>query len=304
VVHSGDGRVRIVGVPGMAGKDAWEAWQKRGQDQGSVLADPQFVDPAKRDYRLKPESPALELGFRPIDLSTVGNYASPDRRTWPRPEEPVVRDVADYRPADVEIPQTRLRTYEDYAVGQSERNAHVGNRGAGTAAVTDETAASGKHSVKFTDAAGIGPAFFPYITYPLVQESGTLKMAFDLRWEKGALMALDWRDDPYQYNMGPNLKTTADGTLLANGKKMLQLPAGQWVHVQIVCGLGPAATGRYDLTLTLPNAQPQVHTGVACSPDFETLNCIVLMAIGDAPGVFYLDNVEFGSTKEPTGPAG
>ncbi|NQT13468.1 MAG: right-handed parallel beta-helix repeat-containing protein [Planctomycetes bacterium] len=294
LVHAHDGRVRIGGVAGMGGKDVWNAWQKRGQDRDSLLADPLFVDPVKRDYRLKPESPAFELGFEAIDLSSVGNYASPDRRTWPRPEERVVRDAADYRPADVfDKPQTALRTYEDYALGESERNAQAGDRGAGSAAVTDETAASGKHSLKFTDAAGIGPAFFPYITYPLVQESGTLKMAFDLRWEKDTRIGLDWRDDPHHYNMGPNLNVTADGMLLANGKRMLGLPAGQWVHVEIVCRLGSAATGKYDLTLVLPNADPQVHAGIACSPKFETLNCVVFMATGDAPGVFYLDNLEF-----------
>jgi hypothetical protein len=97
----------------------------------------------------------------------------------------------------------------------------------------------------------------------------------------------------YQYNLGPNLNVAADGTLLANGKPLLQLPAGEWVHFEIVCRLGPAATGKYDLTLKLPNAEPQVQAGIACSPKFETLNCIVVMAIGDAAGVFYLDNLEF-----------
>ena len=31
-----------------------------------------FVDPAKGDFALRPGSPALELGFVPIDLSGVG----------------------------------------------------------------------------------------------------------------------------------------------------------------------------------------------------------------------------------------
>ena len=159
--------------------------------------------------------------------------------------------------------------------------------------MTDETAAAGKHSLKFTDAAGIDPAFFPYITYALVQETGSLRMAFDLRWEKGTLMAMDWRDDPYQYNMGPRLNVTTDGMLVASGTNVQQLPAGAWVHAEITCDLGPAANGKYDLTLTLPNAEPQVHTDIACSPKFETLNCIVFMAPGDAPGAFYLDNLKF-----------
>ena len=294
LIHTRDGRIRVNGVPGVRGKDAWEVWRKRGQDESSLLADPRFVDPASRDYRLKADSPALRLGINPIDLSRVGNYAGPERRTWPRPEEKVVRDAADYAPASVSMkPQTPLRTYEDYAVGESERNANVGNKGEGTAVVTDETAASGKHSLKFTDAAGLGPSFFPYLTFPLVQESGTLKMAFDLRWEQGALMALDWRDDPYVYNMGPNLTTTAGGELRANGKTVMQLTAGQWVRIEIVCGLGPKATGTYDLSLHPAGGELQQHKALACSPEFTTLSCVVFMAVADGPGVFYIDTLEF-----------
>ena len=47
-------------------------WQKMGYDVHSVIADPMFVDPEHDDYRLKQESPALKLGFQPIDVSQVG----------------------------------------------------------------------------------------------------------------------------------------------------------------------------------------------------------------------------------------
>jgi hypothetical protein len=47
-------------------------WQALGLDRHSVVADPRFYDAARRDLRLRPDSPALALGFRPIDLSDVG----------------------------------------------------------------------------------------------------------------------------------------------------------------------------------------------------------------------------------------
>ena len=47
-------------------------WRKMGFDTHSVIADPLFVNPANDDYRLKPESPALKLGFVPIDVSKIG----------------------------------------------------------------------------------------------------------------------------------------------------------------------------------------------------------------------------------------
>ena len=47
-------------------------WQARGQDTHSIVADPRFVDPARDKYALRPESPAWELGFKPIDTSRIG----------------------------------------------------------------------------------------------------------------------------------------------------------------------------------------------------------------------------------------
>jgi hypothetical protein len=47
-------------------------WQKRGFDRNSAVADPLFVDPARDDYTLRPDSPAFKLGFEPIDTSKVG----------------------------------------------------------------------------------------------------------------------------------------------------------------------------------------------------------------------------------------
>jgi hypothetical protein len=47
-------------------------WKAKGLDVHSFIADPLFVDPENNDYRLRPESPAFQLGFRPIDLTDVG----------------------------------------------------------------------------------------------------------------------------------------------------------------------------------------------------------------------------------------
>ena len=46
--------------------------EKYCKDRHSLYADPLFVDAEKKDFRLKPDSPAYKLGFRPIDLSSVG----------------------------------------------------------------------------------------------------------------------------------------------------------------------------------------------------------------------------------------
>ncbi|MFH1923917.1 MAG: right-handed parallel beta-helix repeat-containing protein, partial [Planctomycetota bacterium] len=45
---------------------SFSEWKAEGLGQHSIIADPLFVDPAGGDFSLKPESPAFELGFRPI----------------------------------------------------------------------------------------------------------------------------------------------------------------------------------------------------------------------------------------------
>ena len=45
---------------------------RSGMDAGSVVADPLFVDPEHGDWTLRPESPALKLGFKPFDWTRAG----------------------------------------------------------------------------------------------------------------------------------------------------------------------------------------------------------------------------------------
>ena len=49
-----------------------EKQQRDGIDAHSLAVDPLFVDPANGDFRLSPDSPALNLDFVPFDMSKVG----------------------------------------------------------------------------------------------------------------------------------------------------------------------------------------------------------------------------------------
>jgi hypothetical protein len=51
---------------------SFEDWKKRGHDTHSIIADPQFVDPAKGDFSFKHGHPAHRIGFLPIDTSKIG----------------------------------------------------------------------------------------------------------------------------------------------------------------------------------------------------------------------------------------
>jgi hypothetical protein len=70
--NAGGQPVTFFGVPDLA------KWRKdRNQDLHSVIADPMFVDAAAGDFHLKPDSPALKLGFKPFDYTKAGRQTPP-----------------------------------------------------------------------------------------------------------------------------------------------------------------------------------------------------------------------------------
>jgi parallel beta-helix repeat protein len=72
LIYMAGGITPVIKGPSKGGINTWDGWLKRGYEKNSIVADPKFKDPANRDYTLLPESPAFKLGFKAIDLSTVG----------------------------------------------------------------------------------------------------------------------------------------------------------------------------------------------------------------------------------------
>ncbi|MDY0169870.1 MAG: right-handed parallel beta-helix repeat-containing protein [Thermoguttaceae bacterium] len=68
--HAGGEPVEFLGKP-------LAEWQEQGHEEGSVVADPKFADPANRNFHLAPDSPALALGFKPFDSTKAGVYGDP-----------------------------------------------------------------------------------------------------------------------------------------------------------------------------------------------------------------------------------
>ncbi len=51
---------------------SFEAWQRLGYERGSVEADPRFDAEGPHPYALRPDSPALALGFEPLPFEAMG----------------------------------------------------------------------------------------------------------------------------------------------------------------------------------------------------------------------------------------
>lgn len=91
--EAGDAWVDSLTLHEAQGLDEWESWKTKGADKNSIVADPQFVDPARDDYRLRETSPAWALGFKPIPVEKIGPYRDELRATWPIAEAAGARET-------------------------------------------------------------------------------------------------------------------------------------------------------------------------------------------------------------------
>jgi hypothetical protein len=75
LIWSAEGKISVgVGRIGSARQDSWEMWRELGQDEDSVIADPQFVDAAKPSWQLKPTSPAFKSSLLNIFCTFFRSY--------------------------------------------------------------------------------------------------------------------------------------------------------------------------------------------------------------------------------------
>ncbi len=269
----------------------WDEWRATsGQDAQSLLADPMFVDPVARDFRLRPGSPAEKIGFRPVSLDGIGLYGEP---AW------VARPKAVKRPEFV-LPATAERSdkgidedFESTAAGEKAPRAQTAGEGGGAQArVVEGVAASGRRSLKFTDAAGLPASHCPMISWPLGFRKGTARAVFDVRMEPGAILWHEWRDAASPYHAGPSIRIGAKGEVTAGKTKLGTVPQETWVRVEISCPLGAASTGAYDLRITPAGGTAQVHTNLpAASKEFRKFQWVGFISAATNPAVFHLDNV-------------
>lgn len=271
-------------------------WQAQGFDEHSIVADPQFVDAARRDFRLRRTSPALKLGFVPIDLREVGLTGPPELVARAR----AIKRAPVVFPARPEVkPMSVDDGFETSALRTTATGATTwGETAEATIRVTDETAATGARSLKFTDAPGVDQPYNPHLWYNPYHKTGVTHLHFALRFEPGAKFAHEWREwysDPF--HSGPSLKVTPDGKLMARETELMDLPASTWIAFDISFGLGPQATGRYQLTVTLPGSAPRVFRDLPCDPEMKELTWIGFISDATDHAVFYIDDVRLESRR-------
>lgn len=272
-------------------------WQAAGHDTGSLIADPGFVNAQKRDFALrpsalKPNSPLAKIGFQPFDFQQAGVYGD---AVWKHLASDYHYVPFQFAPPPPPAPPVVLhQDFEDLAVGEvcPDAQTNVENQG-DSILVTDETAASGKHSLKFTDAPGLKNSYDPHLVLPVNHTAGVTTLEFALRVEPGVDMTQEWRDwNSQPYKTGPTF-TIQSGHLMLGGKSVMEIPSGVWVHYQVRAAIGKSTAGHWELAVTLPGQPAHRFADLPnASPDFAALTWIGFISNATDKTVFYLDDLD------------
>ena len=265
--------------------------QEKGWDRGSLIADPQFVDPDAGDFRLQPDSPAAKVGFRPFDYTRAGLRGD---AAWTAIPASFSYSPVEFAPPPPSAPPVEINDDLEFTpVGSppADAAANVENRG-DFIRVTEETAASGARSLKFQDAAGLQAAFNPHLVYQLNYTTGEACCRFDMRLEPGAVLFHEWRSwDVEPYRIGPSF-WIRNGNLTVSDRQLLELPTGQWFHVEITAKVGTATDGKWTLTVQLPGQEPKRFVDLAIvSADFKNCTWAGWCSMATDSTSFYLDNI-------------
>lgn len=274
------------------GDATFAEWQARGQDRNSVIADPKFADPARHDYRLQADSPALQLGFQPIDTSDVGLIGPEEWRSlasqvarpplvFPGPPPPFsLRESFTETPVGAP-PATAISSGADPAK----------NAGIRVVELLDPNR-SPNRVLEIADAAGLKQVWQPHFYYQPDYRLGTARLAFSVRLEAGADLVHEWRDAANPYRVGPSVRFRADKPVVANGRELpIVCPSGRWFQVALACKLGRGADGTYQLVLS-DGTKPWRSDNEKCQDaEFRSLRWLGFISAANAKTTSYLDDI-------------
>ena len=278
------------GEPSFMGMD-FNEWKAFGKDEGSMVADPLFVDAKNGDFRLKPNSPALKLGFVPIDTSKTGLYGDAEWVNLPR-------KYPDRKLNNVALPPTEpiFDDFEANAVGTGPSGAQVNGDDKGASVkVTDEAAAGGKKSLKVVDAPNKQFVYDPHIVYSPNFKPGKMKFSMDLKnsADMPASFYVEFRDwTKSEYLVGPTFWVYPDGKFSASGQDITTIPPGVWFHVEILFETGEDGSKEYNLKLSMPGEKDQVVDLPFINGEFAVLTWFGISSMSNEKTVFYMDNVK------------
>lgn len=250
-----------------AGK-SWDEWRFAGHDAESFIADPRFVDAAGGNWDLRPDSPAKQIGFAPFDWRAAGVRGDDAWKKLAAKSYPPVTFAEKPKPR----PLTLREGFETTPLGAKPANgARVSKKLSGIMAVV-RGGSAGERCLELRDAPDLEPAWEPHFYYVPHHETGTTRVAFDVKIEPAYSLNFEWRDDAQPYRTGPQL-IFEQGQVKANGRKLLDLPPDGWLRVEVEAKLGEQCDATWTCTLTAPDGAPQKFNGLKFSdPEMRKLD--------------------------------
>jgi len=270
-----------------------EQWQATGRDINSVIADPEFVAPENYDFHLKDYSPAISSGFKRFEYSKAGVYGD---RNWINlancVKYPSFRTMTD-PPTAPPIPLDYDFEVKDLGVKPASAVCNSENR-TEAICITDETAASGRQSLKIMDDANYKHTYNPHFYYKLDYTKGIVQFSFDLLVRENTVMFHEWRDwsNSGIYKAGPHFDVS-NGKLSLPGGNQINLPINKWVHINISAEIGKPDKGTWNIEIVLPeNKKERFNNLPFRDNDFDKLTWLGFSSTAKDKTEFFLDNLK------------
>lgn len=275
---------RAEGKPFDFAGQSFQDWQGKGRDAGSVIADPLFVDAAKRDFRLKRGSPADKIGFKPFDFDKIGVQGA---RAWRQ----LAASTVYPKPYVVPKPAP-LRLSDDFETTPSRALslASLDDEGKKLITLTTSNPAAGKQCLKVTESAGLKAGFNPHFYWQPHYASGAALLQFRIKLEPGSDIRTEWRSEGGAYKTGPNIHLRP-GSLSSGGRSLMQIPANEWITVTMTSPLGQT-DAKWTLQVKSPDGSTREFKDLPTEAGWRDASWIGFSSQGNDGTSFYLDDLQ------------
>jgi hypothetical protein len=161
--------------------------------------------------------------------------------------------------------------------------------------VTDEQAAGGHHSLRFSDGPGQAAAYMPHIFYRREFEEGRQIGRFDVRIDSDTSFYYQWRHygEGNKYVVGPTVTVQPGGVVTHAGRRLLVIPISRWVRFETTCPMGEDAKGTFQLRVWLPDQEePKIFGDLYQPKEFSRLDWVGIASLAKIDAVYHIDNLE------------